>query len=226
MLYAKQVDPEYQEDDLFYSYKDSKTGRYELGMNDDYYYENLILDGNRDFHGISTKAYDKLKQLNSLWYEWENYRSCGFGSRTEFIEWYCKRDDGKHYSKRDIHVWIELLDNWDEKDLDFEEGLFLITRKSWRKICLRGCMQSEWQEGYASEELSNASVDYIELCYFNKGMEFLVYESKEDFYNDGDCYSIYVGDVQDLRDRLGEEVTVYEWNGYIKTPKYSDPVVL
>ena len=91
---------------------------------------------------------------------------------------------------------------------------------------MRGYCQSEWQEGYASEELSDASVDYIELCYFNKGMEFLVYESKEDFDNDGDCYSMYVSDIDDLRDRLGEEVTVFEFNGYIHTPKYKEAVVL
>ena len=225
MLYAKQKNPEFQEDDLFYCYKDKNTGKYELGMNDDYYYENLILDGNRDFHGISTKAYDKVKQLDSLWYEWENYK-CYFGSRTEFIEWYCKRDDGKRYSKREIHVWINLLNNWEDSDECIIEALQLITRKKWREISLRGYSQSEWQDGYASEELSDGSIDYIELCYFNKGMEFIIYESKEDFDNDGDCYSIYVSDIQDLRDRLGEEVTIYEWAGYIKTPRYSDPVVL
>lgn len=231
MLYAKQVNPEFQEDDLFFSYKNKKTNRYELGMNDDYYVDNVIIDGNRDFAGITTKAYDKIKQLNDLWYEWECVRNksesySSFNNATEFIEWYCARDDKLHYSKKDIHVWIKLLDNWTESESDIIEGLYLITRKHWRSFTLRGYCQSEWQEGYASEDLSDASINHIEMCYFNKGMEFIVYESKEDFENDGDCYSIYVEDLNDLRDRLGEEVTVYEFDGYIKTEKYADPVVL
>ena len=229
MLYAKQVCPEYQEDDLFYFYKDKNTDRYELGMNDDYYVDNLILDGNRDFCGITTNAYNKLKKLSDLWLEWESakersaYKSySSFANATEFIEWYVPRDNGKKYSKKDIHAWIELIDNWNESEEDFEKGLFLITGKVWRSITIRGCSQNEWQEGFASEELSSASVNHIEMCYFNNGMEFIVYESKEDFDNEENGYSIYVEDIQDLRDRVGESIVVFEFDGYVKTATYKE----
>ena len=221
MLYAKQRNPEFQEDDLFFT---NKSG--ELQLNDDYYVDNVIIDGNRDYRSLTTKAYEKVKRISSeLWYDWEYYRSCGFGSRTEVIEYYLNRDDGKKYSKKDIHSWIELMNSWEDDEYHITTALYLITRKKWREISLRGYCQSEWQEGYASEELSDASVDYIELCYFNKGMEFLVYKSKEDFDNDGDCYSMYVADLDDLRDRLGEEVTVFEFTGYKKIPEYDVRII-
>ena len=229
MYYAKQVSPEWQEDGLFYRYKDKRTGRTELGMNDDYYVDNIILDGNRDFIGITTNAYDKLKQLSDLWYEWEmakeksKYKSySSFANPTEFIEYYVPREDGKKYSKKEIHAWIELLDIWADKNLDYEEGLFLITRKQWRTIDICGCCQNEWQRGYASSELSSASVDYIEMCYFNKGMEFIVYENEEDFENEENGCSYYVSDIQELRDILGDKVHILEYDGYIKTPKYKE----
>ena len=214
MYYAKQRNPEFQEDDLFFNYKG------ELRLNDDYYVDNVIIDGNRDYRSLTTEAYEKVKRISSeLWYDWEYYRSCGFGSRKEMIEYYFSREDGKKYSGREIGVWINLLNNWEEDEYHITTALYLITRKKWREISLRGYCQSEWQEGYASEELSDASVEHIELCYFNKGMEFLVYESKEDFDNDGDCYSMYVSDLQDLRDRLGDEVTVFEFTGYKKNTR-------
>ena len=217
MYYARQVNPEYQESDLFYN-----CGR-ELKLNDDYYVDNLIIDGNRDFLSLSTKAYDKVKKIGSdLWYDWENLSSCGFGSRTDMIEYYLSREDGKKYSGKDIHVWIELLDNWEDNEYHITTALYLITRKKWRSITLRGYCQNEWQDGYVSEELSDASVDYIEMCYFNKGMEFIVYDDEN--MEDGG-YSMYVSDPEELRDRLGDEVTVYEFTGYKKIPEYDVRVI-
>ena len=203
MLYAKQVDPEFQEDDLFFT---SKNG---LEMNDDYLYDNVIIDGNREFRGITTKAYQKIKE--DLWYEYENYHSFGFANKTDFIEFYYGRSDGKHYSKHDIHVWIEMLEN----EICVITALELITRKKWREIEIRGCMQREWQTIYVTEEISDETVRYIEMCYFNTGVEFLVYE------NEDDCYSVYVEDTEELKSRY-PGIKIYEFDGYEKTIKYRE----
>ena len=217
MLYAKQVSPEWQDNDLFVRHNR------ELSINDDYYVDNIIIDGNRDFMSLTTKAYEKLKKLTyDLWYDWQNLSSCGFGNKTEFIEYYFNREDGKKYSKKEIHQWCELIENWNDDEDQIVTGLNLITRKKWRSISLRGYCQSDWQEGYASEELSSASVRYIEMCYFNTGMEFIVYESEEDYENEENGYSIYVSDVDDLRDRLGEEVRVFIFTGYSQIANYEE----
>lgn len=227
--FAKQIAPEFQQDDLFYNWKDN-NGRYHVGINDDYIAESIIIDGNRDFYSFTNKAYDKLKQLNNLWYEWECVRNknksySSFDNPTEFIEYYVNRDDGKKYSKKDIHTWILILDNWDDNEEDFVRGLKLITRKNWRPFTIRGCMQSEWQEGYACEDLSDKDIEYVEMCYFNTGSEYIVFENKEDFDNDENGCSYYVDSYKSkeaLEDRLQGIVHVFEFDGYIKTPQYKE----
>lgn len=215
MLYAKQVAPEYQEDDLFWT-----NSKNELRMNNDIYEENVIIDGNREFREFFTPAYRKIKKISSdIWYDWEYLSSCGFANRTEFIEFYLSREDGKRYSKKDISVWIKLLDNWDEDEDLIIRALNLITRKNWRRVTMRGYMQREWQYMYVNEEITDGEVEYIETCYFNTGMEFAIYDDEE-------CVnSYYVKDTDELCEHFEYEIKKGEFeillfDGWNKTPKY------
>lgn len=213
--YAKQVAPEYQRDDLFFCGKDGK-----LLMEDDYFDNRVIIDGNREFRGMTIPAYDKIKKLaTDLWYDWDNLSSCGFGSKEEFVEYYLSEDN--------VEEWIKLLEsNIDWTDEDFVvAALKLLTGKEWRHVCIRGCMQREWQYMYVNEDISDEDVRYIEMCYFNTGMEFVVYESKKDFDKEEEGCSYYVESVEDLREKLSDyNLRVFESDGYTQTAKYKEVI--
>ena len=232
-FYAKQVNPEYQEDNLFYNFKNKKTGHYELGWNDDAYVNDIIIYGNKDYHHYYTDEFEKLLQLDSVYYEYEpltypKSNHCYWNNITEFINAYFPKTNGK-YSKKEIHEWKVLLETysnrWELEDI-IEKALQLMTGKKWRSFTIRGYCQGDWQEGYASEEVSNKDIKYIEMCYFNTGSEYIVYEDRHDFtHNENGC-SFYCDSYNSksyLADLLGceeKEISMYDWDGYTKTPKY------
>ena len=196
MSYAKQVPPECQEDDLFWTGKDGS-----LHMNDEWFEENVVITGNREFKEFHTREYERLLKID--WYEFENFKSYGFGSVTDYLNFYFPRE--KKYSPREVHEWKRII-----QEEDWLCGLCMLTGKRWREVTLRGVMQREWQTAYVSEDISDAQVRYIEMCYFNTGMEFMIYEDDDD-----SGYSAYVSDVSEL-----DVDKVYLFDGYTKTAKY------
>lgn len=225
--YAKQVDPEWQEDNLFYTYKDKNTGKYELGWNDDVYQNNVIIYGNKEYRYFLTKEFENLLMLEKVDYEYEN----GYWKNiSEFVYSYFPKSNGK-YSTKELHEWKLLLERY-FKDYCFEkivcDALKLMTGKTWRTIKIVGCMQSEWQYGYASEDITEEDVDYIEICYFNTGTEWLFYESEEDMNDDCASTSYYIRGYkpkEELCRHIGckeEELVCLEFDGYTKTPKYKE----
>lgn len=202
MIYAKQVAPEYQEDDLFWSGKDGS-----LHMNDEWLEENVVIRGNREFKEMLTSDYEKMLKLD--WWEFENFKSYGFGCVSEYLNYYLPRKDGKKWSGRQVAEWKKII-----QDENWIEGLRLLTGLVWREVTIRGCMQREWQEMLVSENISDKQVEYIEMCYFNTGMEFRVYED-----NDENCvYLAYVGDVSELED----VDKVYLFDGWDRTERYKE----
>lgn len=231
--YCKQVDPEWQEDDLFYTYRTKGENRTKLGWNDDIYANNVIITGNDDYLFHFTNAYEKLRQIDNIIYEYDltsNPKSnhCYWNNVSELINYYLSKENGKKYSTKEIHQWKELFENWNEKEEEIVKALKLITGKTWRKVTIRGCMQREWQYLYVSEEISDEGIRYIEMCYFNTGSEWLVYENKEDFENEESAYSLYVENFdvkKELSERIGceeEDLVCYEFDGYTKSPKYKE----
>lgn len=223
MYYAKQVSPEYQQDDLFYQYKDSK-GHYELGLNDDYYTNNVIIYGNKEFKDLTTKEFDKLLKID--WYEWENLDQYGFGNMSDYLNFYFKKTNGKNYSPKEVKKWKELLENHCYVEQIIEEALQLITGQKWRKETIRGYMQREWQTIYVNSLVSDKAVNYLEMCYFNTGSEFIVYESEEDYENENG-YSIYLDccDKSDIAEYLGceeSDLKVFKYVGYHKVSDYEE----
>lgn len=228
--WAKQVNPEFAEDDLFYVYKSKKTGYYELGWNDEAFINDIIIYGNRDYHGWTTKEFDNIKNLDNVYYEYEpltyeRTNHCYWSSASEFINYYFPKSNGKKYSTREIHEWKKLLERGNSEDITLK-ALELMTGKKWREIRLRGYCQSDWQNGYASEDVSEEYVRYVEMCYFNTGSEYIVYEDRQDFKNDENGYSMYV-DSWHSKEKLAEilgckekEISMYDWDGYTKTSKY------
>ncbi len=105
-------------------------------------------------------------------------------------------------------------------------ALFLMTGKKWQFETIRGCSQSDWQQCYVSEEITSDMLKYLEICYFNTGCEYRVYENKEDFDNEENSFSVYVDSYdseQNLIDNLGcdkEEIEIYKITGYTRNACY------
>lgn len=226
--WAVQVPPENQEDDLFYR---TKTG--EMGMEDDYYTGNVILTGNNNFLSVKTDAYRKLEDYiddafssySDLKEAWSNFDDIG-----QIVDYYFGWPK-EHYSAEEVAEWEKILLAYRgvlEEDI-VEKALFLMTGKKWKSVSIRGCCQGDWQEGYInSEKISDNALDYIEACYFNTGEEYKIYESKEDFDAKENCFHIYVvnktGDqskaVADYFGCKPEEIALYEFDGWERSPKY------
>jgi len=235
MYICKQVSPEWQEDNLFYTYKD-KNGKYHLGWNDDIYEENVIIYGNDEYHYSLTKEFEQILKISESYYEYElsiepKSNHCYWNNVSEYINYYLPKSNGKKYSTKEIHKWKELLEKfsirWKEEDI-VEEALQLMTGKKWRSFKMCGVMQREWQYGYASEEITKEDIEYIEMCYFNTGSEYQFYESEEDYENECPTTSYYVNSYnskEELLKHIGcepNELKVYQFTGYMKLPQYKE----
>lgn len=229
--YCKQVNPEFAESYLFYQFKDKKTGHYGLSFNDDYYADNIIIDGNNNYMSYWPAGLEHLTK-NLEWFNSDLVGYCGeHGSLTELANYYFKKWNGKRWSKRELAQWrkvSDLTDDWTREN--GEEALLLalklITGKTWRSYSMRGYCQGDWQEGYASEDVSEEALNYMEMCYFNTGEEYLIYDNEKNFNNEEADTSIYV-DGYNKRERIAEyleckpeDLIIYEFDGYTKTPKY------
>lgn len=227
MYYAKQVNPEYQEDNLFYTYKD-KNGKYHLGWNDEVYEKNVIIYGNKDYHNSTIKEFDNLLKIEDSIYEYElllnkNTNHCYWDNVSQFINYYLPKSNGKKYSMKEIHEWKILLEEYWKIDEIAEKALRLMTDKNWRRFRMSGCCQRDWQYGFASDEITNGDIEYIEMCYFNTGSQYLFYESEDDYNNDSPTTEYYVRDEDELIKHVGckrNEIKIYNFAGYKKIPTY------
>lgn len=229
--YCKQVNPEFADSYLFYQFKNKKTGHYELAFNDDYYADDVIITGNKDYMDYWPEKLENLQKN----IEWFNSDLVGYygeqGNLTELANYYFKKHNGKRWSKKELAQWRKISDLTENYSSSNEEEAFLmalklITGKTWNSFTIRGYSQRDYQYGYASEDISEQALSYIEMCYFNTGEEFMVYDSKEAFDNEEADTSIYVDGYkvkENLALELGcdvNELEVYEFDGYIKAPKY------
>lgn len=224
-IYCKQIPPEYQQDDLFWTGKD-KDNRSQLHWENDTYADNVVICGNNDYQSYYTKAYAKvLKNIDDAIYEYEN-RLDHWKNFSEIIDYYFTKENGKKYSKKEIHKWKYLTDYWQDSEEDYLQSLELITGKKWRQVCIKGCCQRDWQYLYVSEEITQEDIDYIEMCYFNNGSEWRIFESKKDMKNGDYTCSVYVDSFnvkQNLAKRIGckeEQLIVYEFDSWERTANY------
>ena len=228
--YCKQVEPEFADSHFFYQVK-KQNGRYELRIEDDGLNEDIIITGNSDYMEFWPKDLDNLQRdIEDFSSDLVGYQGWS-GNLTELANCYFKKHNGKRWSKRELGQWrkvSDLIDNYSSDNA--EEALLLalklISGKTRRKNEMRGCMQREWQDIYVSDIVSDEEIHYIEMCYFGTGEEFRVYESKEDFDNDENDFSIYVDGFNakhNIAQAIGckeDELDVYEITGYSREPKY------
>lgn len=221
-LYAKQINPEYQESPLFF---------------DECFPDNIIVTGNRDYNSHTTAEYDQIVQcFDELCDEYENIKarnSSFYKNITELLQDYFP---GK-YSTKKIHFFKEILEKYGTRY--YYEGdyivdmLELVTGKEWRKCTIRGCCQSDWQEIiYPVNEWTKESIEAFEIEYFNTGSEWEIHDGPEEPETPEEitgftvyCISWNYDEIKkELIDAAGyepEEIILYEYAGYTKTPVYT-----
>lgn len=206
-VYAKQVNPAYQESPIYWS---------------DCLPEGIVFTGNRDYETHTIPAWDKLDNVEEVidsygLEEW--YRNI-----TEALNDLVPRDDEKGYNTRQVHEWKKLIDEWDIADDDCKaEALSLITGKKYDYTTLRGCRQGDWIDiFYPAEEWDRKSLDCLEMEYFNTGSEWIIHDEKKEPETPEDIsgYSVYCygWDTDSIKDEIkeitgAEEVVLYEYSG-------------
>lgn len=182
-IYARQVPPEYQQSPLMHD--------------DEFFPDDVILDGNRDYLSHTTPAYDRiLEYMDDAQEALADLKSypddAYYKNATEAINDIFPRDSGKRYSTRQIRAWKTIITEWTQDDDQVCEALELITGNPYTSTVLRGVDQSDWQDAFFPATWSREAIDTLEAEYFNTGSEWAVCETDDDIHDASDL------DDQDL----------------------------
>lgn len=175
-IYAKQVNPEYQESPLFI---------------DGFFPDNIILTGNRDFNSHTTPEFDQINShFEDMAGTWENDRfffqwnGAGYDKIAKkpdytlqelLTEYGFSRPDGKPWTTKQRHEWRLLMEREELDDDGIIKALQLLTGKAWKAFTIRGCCQSDWQSGFCPvSEWSREALEAFEAEYFNTGTEWII----------------------------------------------------
>lgn len=240
-IYARQVNPEYQESPLSF-----------LGALCIYYPDCLIMPGNRDFTDFPAwkqiiSYFDEMAQEwndDGRYYEYdpeENRYTVTHTKKqynlTQILEDYnFSSPSGKPWTNKQKHAFRLLME--DEEHSAEDEEIFLpllhlLTGHTWETHTIRGCCQSDWADVITRADVFTPEVlEEFEAEYFNTGTEWIIHdgETAPEGPEDIEGYSAYCtkwGD-DEIRDFIrgihgtapDDEVILYKWAGYIKTPRY------
>lgn len=230
-IYAKQVSPEYQESPLF--------------LGDEFFPDNIILDGNRDYQSHTMPVYDRIiEAYDEAAREIENLDLrngyAAYNNATEAINDYFPAQEyrEKPYNTRDIHRIREALRLYGTRkyyDGDYIlDMLEAITGEAWAETTIRGCCQGEWQTViYPVKSWSRESLEIFETEYFNTGAEWIIDDTGDTMTDPGDIvgWSLYThswntdGIRAEIAAAVGantEDVILYKFNGWTKTANYTE----
>ena len=224
-IYARQVPWDLQESPLW---------------TDGEFPENIIVDGNRSYKRRITSAYDTLiSHLYEAALELDDIASgCGwYANATEAVEDFFPPQHKAKYSTKDVHLWKNLLQQYqtcgrlEEEDL-ICEGLKLMTGIAYSYYCLRGCCQGDWNSLYYPKDYGTDFAKRFETEYFNLGTAWIIHdedsipEGPEDI--DGYYMYAYGTGADDIRleiskefDVSKEDIVLYEFTGYHQVPVYN-----
>lgn len=217
-VYARQIAPEHQESPLF--------------LGDEFFPDDIILDGNRDYKSHMTPEYEKLMKYfdNDAW-DYEHSENCNLA---DFLRLYrYDRPDGQPWTREQRKQWDRLFRYGDmSDDSDLLEALELLTGKEWTSGSIRGCCQGDWQTiYYPVEEWTREALEWFEIEYFNTGEEWIIHDgnSEPEDAEEISGYCIYThawnddGIKREIADAEGvepEDVVLYRFTGWARTAKY------
>lgn len=172
-----------------------------------------------------------------------------YASLEEALNTELPKKDGSKYTEEEMKEWLDVFERygkagdtghyWSTTEATHEvlaQVMELQTGKAFVLASLKGSSQGEDVTAVIPEELySKDAVENLEAKYWNEGVEYLVYEddsgkelTQEEIkkHLDEDSVDYYVPSyksAEKLAQILGArkgELTVYDFEGYEKTPKY------
>ena len=233
MVYARQMNPAYQESPLFIF---------------DEWPESMILYGNRDYRSHTIPVFDCLiDNYEACMTEINNFQNGyrWYKNITEIITDYLPPVHKDKYSTKEVHTWKLLLEEWEKawdrksrinEDDCIVEALGLMTGQKWDYSEIHGSCQGDWQTIYfVVDEWDRESRNAFEIEYFNMGSEWMIHdgndtpEQPEDI--SGITYYCTAWNEDGIRKQLAdiagckpEEVKAWAWNGETWMPKYKEIV--
>ena len=235
-IYAKQVNPEFQESPLF-----------DIGE----WPEGIMVTGNRDFYSRTTSDYeDIMRYFDEMANDFED--SCYYWttengkiikkskkpdcSIAEILRSYgFKRNDGKSWTNQQKHKWKIIME--DDRGVESEEivcaALQLITGYKWGYQQISGCSQGDWNYIYYREDLwDDQQIKNFETMYFNTGSEWVIHDGDEVPENPEDIYGVNMyccgwnsdaikKEIAAAEGENPENVILFAFAGYQKIPTYN-----
>ena len=228
-VYAKQVPPEFQESPLFIP---------------ECFPENIAVCGNRDFISHKPEVFERvqnvleqgeLAEVMEHPKEWANW----YKNATEAINEYLPATNGKKYSPKKIHALRCLVIDYSccvcsKENEILCKVLSIVTGKKWDNRMISGCCQSDWNYiFYPVDEWTREQIEIFETEYFNTGTEWIIHDEAEtpETSENINGYSVYcIGwDSKQIRNEIAEvtgakpeEIKLFEFGGYTKTPFYKE----
>lgn len=147
--------------------------------------------------------------------------------------------DRDPYNTNDVISIAKIIIGEDEGKISFQEAtralLTITSGKEWGFKNIHGSSQDEWDHMYyIVDNWEDEAIRAFETEYFNEGSEWIIHDSDEapESPQDIEGFSIYSvnHEIEDIRKEIaqtvyGDEenvsVILYQFDGYIKTPKYN-----
>lgn len=226
-IYARQINPEYQENTFFEDFEYCYT-------------EDLIICGNKYFKKMIRDDYALVLEILNDGYLADtldnivNYNShYEFDTCAEAIEYYFNDVQWSgEPTYEDYAIITEVL--LDQHSFNSAEAfcklLTVVTKREWNCKEIYGCAQGDWNNVfYVKSNYSDEALKEIETLYFNLGSEWIVHDYDEipECAEDIEGYSIYCTNYDEKRffctefNTSADEIVLYKFDGYKRVPKYS-----
>ena len=209
---AKQVPPEWQESPLYWGD----------------FPENIAVFGNRDYKSHIPETVQTVLDLaenGDLGWALEN-REPDETTRDIIME-YLPKESGEYTpAELDELQSIFLADTpWDEKSVC--RILTIQTGQEWEWGTIRGSCQRDWQHViYPANDWDSTTLRIFKTEYFNTGSEWdIVDESGESWgseYTHAWDTLDTITELSEILDCAPEEITLYRFSGWVRTPKYEE----
>ena len=218
-IYARQVDPEFQESPLFL-FDDWDCG--------------LCLTGNRDFKSHTTEVFDRVKCIldggDILEYLYD-----GQTNLSEVFDNYLYPENRSEYNKNELKELSNLVGKYNYATIGSDNEykilckvLSIVTGEEWDFTVLRGCCQGDWQYFfYKKDEWTYESIKNLEYEYFNLGTDWEIYTGENEKYLDNVYTHSYC--TADIKKEIAEytgcdiyDITLFKFDGYKQIPQFSE----
>lgn len=227
-IYAKQINPAYQESPFFL--EDPAD-----------LYPGVIFKGNRYFNSHTTPEFDAIRDglddLTNLIDTDGKFIPGWYDTITEAVNDIMPAPQHKaRYSTRDIKAWREIASDWyriTDESASLCRALQLVTGKEHESTTIRGCSQGDWQEIiFPASDYNGDDIERLEADYFNLGTEWIIHDesSEPETADEISGYMLYCygwnsdqirAEIASAAGVKPEAVTMYEYAGSYSIAKYN-----